>query len=78
MDKKLFNRVVESMAQIDEILRGARALSREFHVILQYSVDESSTTAKTQCHVNLWLNPEESNKIALLCPMDGPLIRTLP
>jgi putative transcriptional regulator len=32
MEKKLFNRLAESMKQMDEIVRGARAPSREFHV----------------------------------------------
>lgn len=32
MDKKLFNRLVESMDQMDEIVRGDRAPSREFVV----------------------------------------------
>ena len=32
MDKRLFKRLVESMQQMDEIVRGARAPSREFHV----------------------------------------------
>jgi putative transcriptional regulator len=32
MDKKLFKRVVESMGQMDEIIRGVRAPSREFQV----------------------------------------------
>lgn len=32
MDKKLFRRLVESMQQMDEIVRGARAPSREFSV----------------------------------------------
>jgi putative transcriptional regulator len=32
MDKKLFKRLVESMQQMDEIVRGARAPSREFFV----------------------------------------------
>lgn len=32
MDKKLFSRLVESMGQTDEIVRGVRAPSREFYV----------------------------------------------
>ena len=32
LDKKLFKRLVESMGQMDEIVRGARAPSREFYV----------------------------------------------
>ena len=32
MDKKLFKRLVESMQQMDEIVRSARAPSREFFV----------------------------------------------
>ena len=32
MEKNLFNRLVESMTQMDEIDRGERAPSREFHV----------------------------------------------
>jgi putative transcriptional regulator len=32
MDKNLFGRLVESMAQMNEIDRGERAPSREFHV----------------------------------------------
>lgn len=32
MDKKLFNRLVESMEQMDEIVRGVRTPSREFFV----------------------------------------------
>jgi putative transcriptional regulator len=32
LDKKLFKRLVESMGQMDEIVRGVRALSREFYV----------------------------------------------
>lgn len=32
MDKKLFKRLVESMGQMDEIVRGVRAPSREFYV----------------------------------------------
>ena len=32
MDKKLFKRLVESMQQMDEIVRGPRAPSREFFV----------------------------------------------
>ncbi len=32
MDKKLFKRLVESMQQMDEIVRGARVPSREFFV----------------------------------------------
>ncbi|HCT05417.1 MULTISPECIES: DNA-binding transcriptional regulator [unclassified Pseudomonas] len=32
MDKKLFNRLVESMTQMDEIVRGECAPSREFFV----------------------------------------------
>lgn len=32
MDKNLFNRLVESMNQMDEIDRGERKPSREFHV----------------------------------------------
>lgn len=32
MDKKLFSRLVESMGQMDEIVRGVRAPSREFFV----------------------------------------------
>jgi putative transcriptional regulator len=32
MDKKLFNRLVDSMGQVDEIVRGVRAPSREFFV----------------------------------------------
>lgn len=32
MDKKLFKRLRESMTQMDEIVRGERAPSREFHV----------------------------------------------
>lgn len=32
MDKKLFKRLVESMGQMDEIIRGVREPSREFHV----------------------------------------------
>jgi putative transcriptional regulator len=32
MDKKLFKRLVESMGQMDEIVRGVRVPSREFHV----------------------------------------------
>jgi putative transcriptional regulator len=32
MDKKLFKRLVESMEQMDEIVRGERAPSREFYV----------------------------------------------
>lgn len=32
MNKKLFQRLVESMEQHEEIRRGARAPSREFHV----------------------------------------------
>jgi putative transcriptional regulator len=32
MDKKLFGKLVESMTQMDEIVRGERAPSREFHI----------------------------------------------
>ena len=32
MNKKLFAELVESMTQMNEIVRGARAPSREFHV----------------------------------------------
>ena len=32
MQKKLFSRLVESMQQMDEIVRGERAPSREFYV----------------------------------------------
>jgi hypothetical protein len=32
LDKKLFKRLVESMGQMDEIVRGMRAPSREFYV----------------------------------------------
>ncbi len=32
MDKDLFNRLAESMTQMDEIARGERQPSREFHV----------------------------------------------
>jgi putative transcriptional regulator len=32
MDKKLFSRLVESMEQMDEIVRGVRTPSREFFV----------------------------------------------
>lgn len=32
MDKKLFSELVESMTQMNEIARGERAPSREFHV----------------------------------------------
>ena len=32
MDKKLFAELVESMTEMDEIVRGERAPSREFHV----------------------------------------------
>jgi len=32
MEKNLFNRLVESMTQMDEIDRGERPPSREFHV----------------------------------------------
>lgn len=32
MDSKLFDRLVESMQQMDEIVKGERAPSREFHV----------------------------------------------
>lgn len=32
MDKRLFTRLVESMGQMDEIVRGARAPSRESYV----------------------------------------------
>ena len=32
MEKKLFKRLVESMCQMDEIVRGVRAPSREFYV----------------------------------------------
>jgi len=32
MDKNLFKRLVESMGQMDEIVRGVRAPSREFYV----------------------------------------------
>ena len=32
MDKKLFKRLVESMEQMDEIVRGVRTPSREFYV----------------------------------------------
>ena len=32
LDKKLFKRLVESMWQMDEIVRGVRAPSREFYV----------------------------------------------
>jgi putative transcriptional regulator len=32
MDKKLFNRLVESMGQMDELVRGIRSPSREFYV----------------------------------------------
>lgn len=32
MDKKLFKRLLESMSQMDEIVRGVRAPSREFYV----------------------------------------------
>jgi putative transcriptional regulator len=32
MDKKLFSRLVESMGQMDEVVRGVRAPSREFFV----------------------------------------------
>lgn len=32
MDRKLFKRLVESMGQMDEIVRGVRAPSREFYV----------------------------------------------
>lgn len=32
MEKNLFNRLVESMTQMDEIARGERQPSREFHV----------------------------------------------
>ena len=32
MNKRLFGELVESMTQMDEIVRGARAPSREFHV----------------------------------------------
>jgi len=32
MDKKLFGELVESMTQMNEIIRGERAPSREFHV----------------------------------------------
>lgn len=32
MDKKLFGRLVESMKQMDEIVKGERAPSREFYV----------------------------------------------
>lgn len=32
MEKKLFKRLRESMTQMDEIVRGERAPSREFHV----------------------------------------------
>ena len=32
MEKKLFKRLVESMEQMDEIVRGVRAPSREFYV----------------------------------------------
>lgn len=32
MDKKLFSRLVESMRQMDEIVRGERAPSREFYI----------------------------------------------
>ena len=33
MDKKLFKRLVESMGQMDEIMRGVRAPSRTFRVV---------------------------------------------
>jgi putative transcriptional regulator len=32
LDKKLFKRLVESMGQMDEIVRGVRTPSREFYV----------------------------------------------
>jgi len=32
LDKKLFKRLVDSMGQMDEIVRGVRAPSREFYV----------------------------------------------
>jgi putative transcriptional regulator len=32
MDKRLFKRLVESMGQMDEIVRGVRSPSREFYV----------------------------------------------
>ena len=32
MDKKLFKRLLESMDQMDEVVRGVRPRSREFHV----------------------------------------------
>ncbi|MGC5699456.1 helix-turn-helix domain-containing protein [Pseudomonas sp. NFXW11] len=32
MEKNLFNRLVESMTQMDEIQRGERSPSREFHI----------------------------------------------
>ena len=32
MDKELFEQLMESMRQMGEIVRGERALSREFHV----------------------------------------------
>ena len=32
MEKKLFKRLVESMEQMDEIVRGGRAPSREFYI----------------------------------------------
>lgn len=32
MDKKLFNELVESMTEMNEIIRGEREPSREFHV----------------------------------------------
>ena len=32
MDAKLFGRLVESMTEMDEIARGERAPSREFHI----------------------------------------------
>lgn len=32
MNKKLFNDLVESMTQMNEIVRGERAPSREFHI----------------------------------------------
>lgn len=52
MDDKLFNRLLRSMKQMEEIERGKRAPSREFHV---------GTTLK-----NLWDSKDDKYKARVL------------
>lgn len=46
MDKKLFKRLVESMGQMGEIMRGVRAPSRTFRVVTAKVQESRAVTGK--------------------------------